>query len=91
MRRDSLTIEEKPDCLRIFALSIAEGVHQLLEFRTPLYLEEDLIVIICDLDVEVFGSLWLLLCTIRRLVLIGHGDSREGVTMCGLDQIDLVC
>lgn len=78
MRRDSLTIEEKPDCLWVFALSITEGVHQLLEFRTPLYLEEDLIVVICDLDVKVFGALWLLLCTIWRLVLVSHGDCAKG-------------
>lgn len=44
-------------------MPLAEGIHQLLQLGSSLDLEEDLIVVVCDLDVEMLtwaGSLGLL-------------------------------
>jgi len=46
------TIEEEPDRSGSLALSLAEGIHQLLEGGGTLDFEEDLVVVVGDLDVE---------------------------------------
>ena len=56
-------VEEKSDGVGSLALSLAEGVHQLLQGGGALDFEEDLIVVVGNLDVEMFGlagALWLL-------------------------------
>lgn len=44
--------------MRGLALALAEGIHQLLELRGALDLEEDLVVVVGNLDVEVLGLRW---------------------------------
>jgi hypothetical protein len=51
---NAAAIEEKPDRSRGFALPLAESVHELLQGCCTLDLEENLIVVVSDLDVEVF-------------------------------------
>jgi len=46
------TIEEEPDRSGSLALSLAEGIHQLLEGGGALDLEEDFIVVVGNFDVE---------------------------------------
>jgi len=46
-------VEQESDSSRNLALTIAEGVHQLLQLCSPLDLEEDLIVAVGNLDVQV--------------------------------------
>lgn len=46
------------------ALTLAEGVHELLELGGALDLEENLVVVVGDLDVQVLGLL-------RLLILLG--------------------
>jgi hypothetical protein len=67
------TIEEEADGVGSLALSLTEGIHELLQGSGSLDLEEDLIVIVGDLDVEMFadgGTFWLL-GRARASVLIG--------------------
>jgi hypothetical protein len=63
------TIEEEADGAASLALSITEGIHQLLEGRRALDLEEDLIVIIGDFDVESIFLFWLVRGTWVYVVL----------------------
>ena len=71
LTRHPLAIEQKPDCLCVLTLPVAKGIHQFLEFGTPLDLKEDFIVVVGDLDVQMLGGLRCL-TTIGRLVLVGH-------------------
>ena len=57
------TIEEESDRSGSLALSLAEGIHQLLEGGGALDLEEDFIVVVGNLDVEM-----LTLATSLRLL-----------------------
>src|ERR1700761_3378376 len=62
LRRNSRTVKEKSARLNTLALSVAESLHQLAQGSLALYLEEDFIVVIGDLDVKmlrlslIFGS-----------------------------------
>jgi len=62
---DPTAVEQESDRVWGLALSLAEGIHQLLQRRGPLDLEEYLVVVIGDLDVQVLAragrSLGLLL------------------------------
>ena len=74
-RRHTGAVEQEADGGGHLALSVAEGVHELLERRRALDLEEHLVVVVGDLDVEVFGRLrGAFICprNARRLVLIRH-------------------
>lgn len=53
LRTNSRTVEEEADGSLLLALTLTEGVHQLLQLGRALDLEEDLIVVVGDLDVEV--------------------------------------
>lgn len=81
---DSLAIEKKSHRSRVLALSLAESIHQLLEFRTPLDLEEDLIVVVSDLDVQVLDC-WRRITSCTVLFLICHGS------MCGIECVSGGC
>jgi len=48
------TVEEEPDRGGSLALSLAKGVHQFLQCCGALDLKEDLIVVVGDLNVEMF-------------------------------------
>ena len=54
-RVDSSPIEQEPNILHGLALSFTEGVHEFAELGCALDFEEDLVVVIGDLDVQVFG------------------------------------
>lgn len=53
-RIDARSIKQEANGCHLLALAIAESIHELLESGGSLDLEEDLVVVICDLDVEVF-------------------------------------
>ena len=59
-RVDSLAVEEESHTGRGFALTLAEGIHELLELGGTLDLEIDLIVVVGDLNVQVLAALGLL-------------------------------
>lgn len=65
-RVDSGAVEEEADASEGLALTLAEGVHELLQLGCALDLEEDLVVVVGHLDVEVLGLL-------GSLVLVGGG------------------
>jgi len=65
---DSLTIEEESHAGGSLALTVAEGIHELLELGGALDLEVDLVVVIGDLDVKVLAALGLL----RWRSSVGH-------------------
>lgn len=65
---DSLAIEEESDAGGGLALTLAEGVHELLQLGGALDLEVDFVVVVRDLDVEVLAALGLL----RRRSGVGH-------------------
>jgi hypothetical protein len=74
------TIEEESDGVGSLALSLAEGVHQLLQGGGALDLEKDLIVVVGNLNVEMFGltsAFWLLGGT-GAAVLVGARHRFEG-------------
>lgn len=48
------TVEEKTHGGHLFALTLAERVHELFEWRRSLDLEKDLVVVIGDLNIQVF-------------------------------------
>ena len=54
-------------------MAITEGVHELSERRGSLDLEEDFIVVVCDLDVQVLAltAVFGLLLDVGRTV-VGH-------------------
>ena len=63
--------EQESDRVGSLALPLAERIHQFLQRRCPLDLEEHLVVVICNLDVEVLAdglSFWFL--RRRRSVLV---------------------
>lgn len=68
-------IEEETDRGGGFSLTFAEGVHQLLQLGGPLDLEKDLIVVVCDLDIEMLAlsSALGLFWSSRAAVVIGAG------------------
>lgn len=47
------TIEQEADGRKVLALTVAERIHQLRKGSCPLDLEEDLIVVVCDFDIQV--------------------------------------
>ena len=51
-RLNTDAVKQEADSACLLALTIAEGIHELLELRSALYLEENLIVVVRDLDVE---------------------------------------
>lgn len=53
---DTTSIEQEPDRSGSLALSLAEGIHQLLQLGRPLDLEEHLVVVIGDFDVQVLAG-----------------------------------
>jgi len=60
---DATAIEQETDGSGSLALSLAEGIHQFLESRCPLDLEEDFIVVIRDFDIQMLIdslTFWLL-------------------------------
>ena len=60
------TVEKKSHSGHLLALTLAESVHQFLQWCGPLDLEEDFIVVVCDLDIQVLNGR-------SRLVLLrGH-------------------
>lgn len=69
----SAAVEEEADGCWSFALSLAEGIHQLLECGGPLDLEKDLVVVIRDLDIQVLtlSSAFGLLSGTRTSILVG--------------------
>lgn len=67
LRLDTRTLEEEADRLHFLALSVAERAHELLQPGVPLYLEEDLVVVIRHLDVEVLGG------SAISIAVVGHG------------------
>jgi len=54
---NSCAVEEKPDRLYLLALSSTESVHELLQLRRSLDLEENFVIAVRDLDIQVLG--WL--------------------------------
>jgi hypothetical protein len=69
-RVDSGAVEEEAHASEGLALTLAEGIHELLQLGCALDLEEDLVVVVGDLDVEVLGLL-------RSLVLVAGGGGRR--------------
>lgn len=53
---DTTSIEQEPDGGSSLALTLTEGIHQLLQLSGPLDLEEHLVVVICNLDVQVLAG-----------------------------------
>lgn len=65
-RVDTRAVEEEAHAGEGLALTVAEGIHELLQLGCALDLEEDLVVVVGDLDVQVLGLL-------RSLLLVGGG------------------
>ena len=57
---DSLTVEEESHTGRGFALTLAEGIHELLQLGGALDLEIDFVVVVGHLNVQVLAALGLL-------------------------------
>lgn len=55
-RLHATAIEEETDRIRSFALTLTEGIHQLLQGSSALDLEKDLVVVIGDLDVQMLAD-----------------------------------
>lgn len=62
-----LAVKEETDASHVLALAIAKGVHELAKLGGALDFEENLIVVVGDLDVQVF------LLSVLGLLL--HGGS----------------
>lgn len=71
---DSGAIEEEAHAGEGLALTLAEGVHELLELGSTLDLEEHLVVVVGDLDVQVLGLLgsFVLVASRRGRGRLGH-------------------
>jgi len=55
-----LSVEKESHTGRSFALTLAEGIHELLELGGTLDLEVDFVVVVGHLNVEVLAALGLL-------------------------------
>lgn len=55
MRAHALAVEQEAHAADVLALTVAERVHELAEGCGALDLEKDLVVVIRDLDVEMFA------------------------------------
>lgn len=55
---NSCAIEQESDGLAILPRSVAESIHQLFKLGRAFDLEENFIVIIRDLNVEMFDCRW---------------------------------
>ena len=76
-RLNTTSVEEKSDRIGRLSLSLAEGIHKLLQLSGPLDLEEHLVVVVGDLDIEMLAgtSFWLLLGTRTAIIIrAGHID-----------------
>lgn len=60
------TIKQESDCGHLLALSLAKGIHQLLELGGTLDLEENFIIVVGHLDIQVFRR--------SSAFFRGHGD-----------------
>jgi hypothetical protein len=81
------SIDEESDSLGVFALTVAESLHELVEFGGSLDLEEDFVVAIGDLDVEVLAtSCRLRLCAVWGLFVIRHCGMSENATVWKLTE-----
>lgn len=69
---DSRAVEEEAHGASSLALAFAEGAHQFLELGGALDLEEDLVVVVCHLDVKVFRVRRGLLAGCAVCVVVGH-------------------
>ena len=86
---DSLALEKEAHRGDVLALALAEGAHELLQLGRLLYLEEDLVVVVSDLDVQVLrlgGGLLALRPGGAVLVVFGRHSrqsSRRDRPRCG--------
>jgi hypothetical protein len=88
---DALSIEQEAHARDVLSLAIAESVHQLAERGRALNLEEDLIVVVGDLDVQVFTLstvLGLLLDIGRSVVRHISGSRRFWVAACMVQLVE---
>ena len=67
---DSGAVEEEAHAREGLALTLAEGVHELLKLGGALDLEEDFVVVVGNLDVEVLG---LRLGSVVLVAAVGRG------------------
>lgn len=85
---DTLAVEEKSDAGNVLALAVAEGVHELSQGRGALDLEKHLVVVVRNLDVQVFALaavLGLLLHVVGGTVLGHVGSGGGGCWLCDCD------
>lgn len=67
------SVKEKSHRLGVFALTLAESMHQLLEFGGSLDLKKHLIVIVRNFDVQMFAWRWCVcLGAVGRVLGVGH-------------------
>jgi len=83
-RLDATTIEEETNRVRSLALPLTESIHELLQGCGALDLEENLIVVICNFDVEMFAGTFCLFGHARASISIrprhlGDKDKSSGV------------
>lgn len=80
----TLALEEETDRCHVLALSLAEGVHKLLELSTTLDLEEHLVVVVCNFNVQMLCTAGIgvraLASRAAVIVLVRHRDGRK----CGV-------
>lgn len=85
---DTLAVEEKSDAGDVLALAVAEGVHELSQGRGALDLEKHLVVVVRNLDVQVFALaavLGLLLHVVGGTVFGHVGSGGGGCWLCDCD------
>lgn len=73
-RLHTLSVEEEAHTRNVLALTVAKGVHELLQLSSSLDLEEDLIVVVRNLNIKVLRlSCVFRLLHIVRAAVVGHG------------------
>lgn len=70
-------VKQEADSRHLLSLSLAEGIHQLLQLGRPLDLKKDLVIVIRDLNIKVLAGTGEV-----AGLLVGHGfviaDKRAG-------------
>jgi hypothetical protein len=85
---DTLAVEQKSNAGNVLSLAVAKGIHELSEGGGTLNLEKHLVVVVRDLDVQVFALpavLGLVLHVVGGAVL-GHFDG-SGCRLCECDAV----
>lgn len=80
----SRAVKEEADCGHLLALSVAKGIHKLLQLCRALNLEEHFTAVIRDLDIQMVGRSRSPFLGRWSRLLIRHGEGKISLSLLWL-------